>query len=641
MSGPTLTMAAPFGASSFTRSHSSPNIPELATLDYKRQTTPKKEELPRSASFSSIPTFADSITLEFDEHKLHRVVSQSITAFSPLEPIPNGTAKVEAKPNKLSKAKVEKGEKLERVGRRKSLVARPKSWIQRVTGPSPERPHEPEVVTTPNHTPSVPAVPTSKHASERSRSFASFARKSWINSSRSPSPNRSLKEAKPDEKHDASTGMTASPLKTSIASVSPAEQLEAPSMPPSIDSPPKDRSTLGRSATLHKLKPRPQSVFLGLTTLDSTNSSSSSLPSSSVDNRSTPRTSTDRIPPVPKIFPTEMLLGIDQPRKKDELWSNFRSLDNDFNKFQSKSWSLKTNVVRSSLLPFLRNHVSHPSNKLLRPEDIDRRVTVLNKWWNGILEVLDGRNSQSISGSDRPVLLDAMLAIMARPEWRLAPSQFAPLSESPPNRSPDRRSLRTLTSRKSTSSMRSQGSQILAESVYHNVRNMFVQNLTAQMKFVVSKMSLRHAPASVVTFCGKAAAYAFFFVPGIAEILVRIWKIPTETLQRVADALGLPRRPNKADMDEVSAKFPPHTHVLGWSSYKTTANQLRQTPSMTIIASHIPWFGPWITRWCGRDTDLFFVFTKHYHLLAAEFMAPDLPLEMKARAPGKKGAPHA
>jgi hypothetical protein len=154
------------------------------------------------------------------------------------------------------------------------------------------------------------------------------------------------------------------------------------------------------------------------------------------------------------------------------------------------------------------------------------------------------------------------------------------------------------------------------------------------MSFVVDKMSLRHAPASLVTFCGKATAYAFFFVPGIAEILVRIWKLQAETLRRTADELGLPRRPSKADMDEVVASFPAHIQSLGWSSVKSMSAKLRQRPDLPIVAEKIPWYGPWVARWCGRDSDLFFVFVKHYHILAEDFLPSGLSLDSKARSPG-------
>jgi hypothetical protein len=258
-------------------------------------------------------------------------------------------------------------------------------------------------------------------------------------------------------------------------------------------------------------------------------------------------------------------------------------------------------------------------------------VAVLNKWWVGLLEVLDGRQNQTVSGVDRPVLLEAAAAIMTRPEWRMSPSSFAPLSERSPNRSPEHDPLRR---QESTGSLSSSNSQFLAESVYHNVRNMFTQNLLAQMRFVVDKMSLRNAPASLVSFCGKAAAYAFFFVPGVAEILVRLWNLPAETLRRAADELGLPRLANRIDVDEVVAAFPSHMHLLGWTSAKSMASQLQKKPLLPVLAGMVPWYGPWVARWRGRDSDLFFIFTKHYHILTEEFLPSALALPLKARAPG-------
>ena len=628
MNGPTLAMSSAFNDNaSFPRSHSSPNIPDLANVvDYKRLTIQQDEELPRSASFSNLPILQAPYR---PEKELQRV-SVELEAKPPTLPQTKGL-NIGKTGNQLSK---EERPKLERLGRRKSLVARPKSWINRVKGGSPERQNAAESgSSTPSDAPPVPAI--SKAARDNktktvSESFATFARKSWITSSRSPSPNRIKDQRTDDDGQNAgSSKMTGSSITSSSRSVVPQTQPEKPARAKTTDSPPK--GLLRAPSTIQKLKQRPTSVLMNFTTFNSNNSSSSSLPRSSLDNKSTPRTSTDKGSALPKQPSNENVQGKapEIPRRRDELWSAFRSLENDFSKFQAKTWSLKTNVVRSSLLPFLRNHASHPSNKNLRPEDLDRRITILNKWWTGLLEVLDGRQNQTVSGVDRPILLEACYAIMTRPEWRMAPSHFAPLSErsgSRQDQSPERQ--------KSSASMKSSASQFLTESVYHNARTMFIQNLLSQMSFVVDKMSLRHAPASLVTFCGKAAAYAFFFVPGVAEVLVRIWKLPGDILRRVADELGLPRRVNKLDLDEVLAPFPAHTHSLGWTSVKSMVTLLRQDAYLPILAAKIPWFGPWVSRWCGRDSDLFFVFVKHYHILAEEFLPSELSLVEKARSPG-------
>lgn len=264
---------------------------------------------------------------------------------------------------------------------------------------------------------------------------------------------------------------------------------------------------------------------------------------------------------------------------------------------------------------------------MLRPEDVDRRCNIFNKWWTGILEMLDGHGNQTVSGVDRPVLLDAITGIMTRPEWRLSPSQFIPLKE--------RTSGRALPRSRSSGSLNSTASQFLAESVYHNVRNTFIQNLLSQISLVVDKMSLRHAPASLVTFCGKAAAYAFFFCPGVAEQLAQLWSLSAETIRRVVDEFGIPRGVHKGEYSEdLITAFPPTVQSLGWTSVARTIKQLRQKPNLPLGAAKIPWHGPWVARWCGRDSDLFFVFCKHYHILVEEFLPSNLSLREKAHAPG-------
>jgi hypothetical protein len=609
----------------FPRSRSSPNIPDLVNFDFKRPAARPDDELPRSASFNCLPALEDQFVAgKTTDQATSTEVSADI--FTDAETLEKQDPKT---PNKLTK--VEK-QKVERVGRRKSLVARPKSWIQRVKS-SPERQSSPESINrTPIDAPPMPAISKVTRDSRTksvSGSFATFARKSWISSSRSPSPSRNKAKQRDTENSTPSADdLKRAPVAGSTWAVASVRE-EVDEIQAEIDAKPLQRAP----TTLQKIRQRPQSVLMNLTNFQSANSSTSSLPSSSVDNRSTPRTSTDKVPPLPKNTSNDKVnIGIEIPRRRDELWSAFRSLENEFAKFQSKSWSLKTNVVRTSLLPFLRNNASHPSNKNLRAEDLDRRVAILNKWWTGLLEVLDGRQNQTVSGVDRPILLDACYAIMTRPEWRQSPSVFAPLAERPLNTSTERRSLPRNTS--SSTSLSSSASQFMVESVYHNTRNLFIQNLLAQMSFVVDKMSLRHAPASLVTFCGKAAAYAFFFVPGVADMLVRIWTLHADILRRVSDELGMPKRPNKVDMDEVVAGFPSHIHNLGWTSVKQMANQLRQTPHLPVMATKISWFGPWVARWCGRDSDLFFVFTKHYHILCEEFLPSELSLVEKARAPG-------
>ncbi|KAH9826827.1 Protein of unknown function (DUF1765) [Teratosphaeria destructans] len=342
-----------------------------------------------------------------------------------------------------------------------------------------------------------------------------------------------------------------------------------------------------------------------------------------------------KVPPLPKSFSTDRLPSIRSqtpqphdraPPKKDELWGIFRSLDGDYAKFASKSVAFKANVVRSSLLPFLREYGQHPSNKTLRAEDLDRRANILNKWWTGLIEMLHGRNNQSISGTDRPAILDGISGIMDRPEWRLAPSPFCPLKE--------RLNSPRLTRDRSATSLSSSASEFLTESVHHNVRNIFIQNLSAQMAFVVDKMSLRNASASLVTFCGKACAYAFVFVPGMADVLVRLWEPHVDTLRRVLDENGIGKFDQLADIsDHVTANFPPALQNLGFVSLMKYMRKLRTPPPLPLGTANIQWWGHWLERWTGRESDLFYVFVKHFHILVTDFLQPDSTRQERMCAP--------
>ena len=238
--------------------------------------------------------------------------------------------------------------------------------------------------------------------------------------------------------------------------------------------------------------------------------------------------------------------------------------------------------------------------------------------------MLNGRNGQSVSGNDRPTVLEGVTGIMLRPEWKMSLSSISSR--------PDR--FRPSLKSRSSTSLESTASEFLAESVLHNVRNTFVQNLLSQMAFVVDKMSMRNVPASVVNFCGKAAAYAFFFCPGVAEILVRLWAVPSEAVRRVLDEANVFRNTDLGQVaDEVSTRFPTHLRVLGLRSLPSLMRYLRRPPQLPLSSAYIPWYGPWVGRWAGRDSDLLFVFFKHFQILSCEYIGDGAPKLERTCAP--------
>lgn len=240
--------------------------------------------------------------------------------------------------------------------------------------------------------------------------------------------------------------------------------------------------------------------------------------------------------------------------------------------------------------------------------------------------MLNGRNGESVTGSDRPTILEAVTFIMVRPEWNI------PFHVSRSRSCTGRRPL--LTSR-SITSLGSASSDFLADSVLQNVKKSYVQNLLSQMAYVVEKMSARRVPASVVAFCGKATAYAFYYCEGVADVLVRLWAPSPERIRRVLAEHHQKRDAVLKDLSEsVAANFPSGLRCLAFRSLKATTRYLRSSPQVPMAMAYIPWHGPWVGRWAGGDTDLFFVFIKVYYNLLEKFLPTEATPEEALCSPG-------
>ncbi|RDW86363.1 DUF1765 domain-containing protein [Aspergillus mulundensis] len=466
--------------------------------------------------------------------------------------------------------------------------------------------------------------PVARPSKARSMSgrLVSFARKPWMSSSptRSTSPSSKTARLRTLQGEDSASQ---TPSSRSSGSLDLATGPE-PAVPT-------------RKRTILTKRPRrPMVAVVTQSRADSPSTPSSPSPGSLLAKGSLERltssfnVSTPVLPPAAKTtsFPGNISGNLDPPKKRDELWSAFRGLEADFQKFQTKSTALKANVIRSSLLPLLNRAHSPQSIRALRPEDLDRRVNILNKWWIGLLDMLNGKNNQAISGTDRPVYLEAVVGIMSRPEWRI------PFPAQSPDTPPSKPYKHTATSI-SESSEASSGSDILVESIHHNIRNIFTQNLLSQMAFVVERMSMRHAPASLVAFCGKACAYAYFFCPGVAEMLVRLWNIPANIYRRVYAESHVDKSTGlRATAQELTSNFPPGLRSLSFHAHTALVRYLRQKPEVPLNINQIKWQSPWVSRWCGRDTDLFYVFVKYIHLLYADSIPSYIEKSARILSPG-------
>lgn len=573
--------------------------------------------IPRAASYAQLPKDTPSKALPQKTSSLSRSFSENVLAKMPGKLSGQNTAEQASEGNLKARRSLRRLSSMKRQSTQRD--SGPQFTISKFTIGADDTPED--LIYESKTRKNGLATDRERKARSVSGSISNFARKSWISASRSPSPSPSKR--RPPQGKDAAGDVENSYPKEAIIHDTSNGYANGHVKVPSR-----------RNSLMRRGSRRPLSSILSKTpspeipSVPSIPKSFSTAKLPSLNHKSSDSSN----PPVPSVKSFERMqgLGAESSRKKDPLWSSFRGLDGEHQKFQSRPSTLKTAVVRSALLPFLRTHADHPSASSLRPEDLDRRTVILNKWWTGLLEMLNGRHGESVSGNDRPAVLEAVTALMIRPEWTLPAMAIVPKSGKTP--------LASLKSRSTTSlgSTMTMSSDFLADSVYHNVRNTFTQNLLAQMTYVVDKMSTRNVPASVVTFCGRATAYAFFYCEGVAEILVRLWATPPETMRRVLVGSGI-RKEARLDpviSDRVSATFPPCLHSLKFNALRPMMSYLRTRPHVPIATAYIPWHGPWIGRWAGRDTDLFFIFVKFYTDLVCRFLPDDASPEETMATPG-------
>lgn len=617
----------------FSRSYSSPELQSLVSSSSPRQSSRPFNQRPQlDKALPNIPSF--------DVPSFNSGFELDTSLFLKSKPSDNA----DATPVTAEQPKDDLGPRLRLAiprSRTGNLTTeRPKSWLHglRSSKETPVEERQRPATAAADYDP-VPDGRNSPHApspqrggltaSTSEKSFASFAKKSWI--SRTPSP----KSAPTSPLTKVSGTKAESKLK-----VAKTPSSQERSVSPAKDRVPEDTSNkttpkaFSRAGNyLAKIRPNKTSTLptKGRDYADSDHSCASSATSlggtgpQSIDSQTSQSTcgESNTTTPITDDSSNEM-----PPAVRDTLWSSFKTLENEYRGFPNKQVAQKIVQIQMLLVPFLRSTVNHPSIKSLQPDDVDRRATILNKWWSAVLEMLNSQTQPPVPGVDRPILLEAATMLMMRPEWRRTTSSFQPLAE----RSPMERIRTRSWTNSSDSTFDSAESALLAESAEHSVRTMFISNLVKQMAIVVEKMSLRHAPLSLVNFAGKTCAYAFFFAPGVADVLIRLWGLTPELIRRVADEFHLPRK-DSGESEDIIALFPPKLAGFGWTSPRAAWNTIKQIPKMTVLVARIPWTGPWVGRWKGRDTDLFFIFCKYFHILSDQFMPPGLPLTEKARSP--------
>lgn len=272
------------------------------------------------------------------------------------------------------------------------------------------------------------------------------------------------------------------------------------------------------------------------------------------------------------------------PKKVKEQWhEDFKVLDSEFHKFMSKTGVNKANVLRLALLPFLRQRRAEFGRAT--PEEVSKRVRILQKWWIGILSALRDRE-RPVSGSDRSAYLEAVSGLVARNEW---------LTVSGPWRQ-----------------------------VYENL-------LYDTLNYVIAKLSLKTVPITFAAFAGKIIAYTFFYAPGVAPVLLHLLNVSRGHVEKIL-SLSFPSDSTHqyTDLETaanlVESSFPLHvSNLVAATTIPTSPLAPHAVPAL---------YGPWARRWTCFNSDVFYSFFRHYYSIIAHLLPAELPWNAHVASPG-------
>jgi hypothetical protein len=84
----------------------------------------------------------------------------------------------------------------------------------------------------------------------------------------------------------------------------------------------------------------------------------------------------------------------------------------------------------------------------------------------------------------------------------------------------------------------------------------------------------------------------------------------------------------------VASMFPPCLQNIQFETAVKAFRELRLGVTLPLGTADVQWFGPWQKRWSGNESDLFYVFVKHYFVLVSEFLPPGAGRAERRLVPG-------
>ncbi|KAJ8100884.1 hypothetical protein POJ06DRAFT_249749 [Lipomyces tetrasporus] len=277
---------------------------------------------------------------------------------------------------------------------------------------------------------------------------------------------------------------------------------------------------------------------------------------------------------VPSYGATARQNGIVDKRLQSFWTEEFRILESDLQKFTTRQAVYKANVLRVSVLPFLRNHGGEQTSRTVTVTELERRVYILHRWWTALIAGLRERLPHAVAAQDRAAYYETIFGILARDEWRLVTSKGA-------------------------------------VKMYHDA-------LLDTVKLALTRLLMKPVAVNIAVFAGAVLAHAFFYVPGIAGPLLYLLRARQAELSRVRRQSGFATQQLRSLLQPASTVLPPNL-----SSYIGVSNEIFTTKPDAPAAITDEIYGPWVHRWWGaQDSDVFASFVKHYYSIMSDYVGP-------------------
>ncbi|KAG5422234.1 hypothetical protein I9W82_001329 [Candida metapsilosis] len=463
---------------------------------------------------------------------------------------------------------------------------------------------------------STPSKTTSKSKKFLSRKFSSnslFAQSNSSNSTTPPpppppppkpaataavamsSPSQLLRSSPvPRRKDTITSSSSSSSLNTSTSTLQPSPTTQASPKVPALQPPP----PLTPPSTSYRLA-RSGSSHVSLSSYSSIPSASSISTSASKNSNSNSNST--------KKNDDKLIQALLKRYKKLELALNkFNSKKYNHNSNTNKSINgaiMKGNLLRTSLIPFLRN-ANQLDQFFAKDSKVYKSLTcvvlaILLKWWNSLIgnlrftSNLSGTSSTLTGSSTTPSLSRSLLS-------SIEPVHFASIPAS------DRNAYLECISR------------IISRDdwVYYDESNDYQALLTTTLDFCIDKLTtLKTLSGPMAAFIGKVFAFSFFKIPNVSNALLFLLNVKQMTLESCTKMLPV----SSQAYQELYNVFPRHLHHL--IDFKGLTNLSDKSQKCFMNCTPPPKHpvdgiknpnGDWVRRWCGSDSSVFNSFLRHY-----------------------------